>query len=1464
MNLKTTLVLLVVVASGIGLWLVRSKWAGQLGLAHQAQAECDDNTVQILEDKLTLEDLKRIEIKMRDADAVVLERGANDLWTAPGHWPTRKPDVEHLVQLLTNLRSRFAPIPLDDGHLLKDYGLDKPAVVVIVTAGSDRYRLAFAEKDPPNGDADEEAADRLSQPTYMCVSRENSTLPVLSASTVGLLGGPSTPCALLAASALVPERVGKPDEPREVIRLAPGLVAALSRPADYYQQRRLFPFERVAKEGEESRERVEELKAKSITVTRKKDDEKKIDGIEYTLARTDEDTLKRTGERWQLNGLPSGPDRLDPEKRKTILRALPDLWAEQFVSKPEQDLARYGLKDPELTLRVIDEGGSPITLLIGAESPTKKERTVVRSMPAFGGRPPQQFVDKVEDRFRYAKLANNDQIFEIKDDKLKDLFVPASDLRDATLTRFPSRDATRLELEHGTDKFVLVKHKSKDKEGKEEERWRLEMKDKAGKPVSAPAESDKVADLLARLAALQARGKEEIRDKADAKVDGLDKPTTVVRVTFEEKISGDGEQEKRKPPLTRTLTVGKHDTDKKKLYVRDDWRINVVEDSLAPLLERPATAYRGRRVLDFADKDVDEIEVDRNGKKEVALKQKDGAWKLTAPSAADADSVRARQLAADLGRLEAVEYVNDAPTTKQLDEEYGLSKPAVEVRLKFTGDKSAEKLLIGKQRAKKQEFFAKRAADSAVFVVRQDIRDALDKDALAYLPLQIWQLALDDIVALNIHKEGQDAYTLTKKVSAWRIAGPFGADATTLDVRPMVQELANLRCERYVAQSTKELAKYGLDKPYLTVVLTAKEGAAAKEHTLLIGKPTGEPVLAPPPPDGLGLTGAPRFAKSNASDAVFVVSGRLLTAVDKAALDLLSRDLLNLDPNSITRIQNNAGGKKLTLVKQDKAWKVIESAAGQPYTADDLTALRTAFACAHPPIDRFAAYDPPKTDLKKFGLDPPAWTVTITVQPPDVDGKPAKPVEHTIVVGQPVEVKKAPRYARIDNGPGVVVLGAGAVAELGHEYLAFVDHALLKVKPGDVTALVRRMGNDDLEIAKRDDGWRLLKPADQQADEQTVQALLEQLAKARASTISAYPAKDLKPFGLDKPVAVVTLRLSADGKKTQQVLKIGKVVDEERELGQPAAHFVQVEGSSAVGVLPAHLAQSLLAGPLAFRDRSLAHFADADRVILKRGPRSAVFTKVDGTWKLTKPLETDAEHQDLDDFVNAVAKLRAAELVSDKAKPTADELKKFGLDKPVTHWSFLSGDKEVLGLYLGTQPALKGGGKDPRCYARMASSDLIFLLDASLTRQALAEYRSRTLWTAPLDAAQADLLSYKHGDKSFVLEKGTVGWQVAGKTDVKIDTKAVNAALAALAGLKPERFVVDKDADLKLYGLDPPELVIEAQTPNGRRLLHVGRIEGDSKRYYARVPTKDSTSVFVISEADAAKLVRQLAGFTAK
>jgi hypothetical protein len=941
----------------------------------------------------------------------------------------------------------------------------------------------------------------------------------------------------------------------------------------------------------------------------------------------------------------------------------------------------------------------------------------------------------------------------------------------------------------------------------------------------------------------------DILDGKDAKTYGLADPaaTAEIKVMAEQEVKG-ADDSKKKKERTFTFRLGKQDGDRLYVQVQSVERINVLknQDHLASLATRGALAYRGRRVLDFTDSAVESLEIERPGEK-ITLKQDKGDWKLIALAQADADGTKASQLVNNLGRLEAVEYVNEAPKADDLSKLYGLDKPALQVMVKFTdAAKPAVKLLVGKQREGKPEYFAKLEASPGVFVVRKDTHDEIDQGSLTFRPLQLWHVFNQDVATIRIQKEGEEEYSLTRKGNEWHILGPFDAVAVPIFAQPIATDLASLRCERYETAAADDLAKYGLDKPYLRVTLTTapKEGALEKpvERTILIGKPTEKDAKA-------------RFAKlGDAKEKiVFVVGDKLVASLDHVALDLLDRRLLAVAPASLISIETKGGDAPFTLEHKDNTWQVTQSPAGKftpdPYGINSATRVWTNLEAL-----RFAAYGP-KAELAKYGLDKPALTITVFVeQPPAADGKKPGPAKHTLALGKPVEGGAGERYARLDNQAGVAVLAAPIVTELTRTYLDFVDRTVLTIDASKVNAVLRKMGNDTLEMSKNDEGWQIVKPVPMRADDDTLQSLIEQLSSLRASRVAEYPAKDPKAFGLDAPAAEITLRVpGADGTPTDRILKLGKPVDD-----KSGDRFAMANGGQTVFVLPGPLTKRMTAAPLALRNRNLARFADADKVVLERGTRKATFIKVEGTWKLTNPVEAEAEHTDLEEFLfgtGGVAKLQADELVVEKPA----DLKPYGLDKPVARWHFYAGGKEVMNLAIGSRDK---AGK--RCYAQLAGNDLVFLLKPELTTHATAEYRSRSVWPAPPDAAQVEMVRFVYASNPFTLEKSGPTWLVTGKPDVKINSRAVNDALAALAGLKIDHYVVDKGADLALYGLDKPQLILEVQTPTGKRVLHFGRPEGESKRHYALNPEKNKDAVFVLSEADCAKIVRDLAGFTQK
>src|SRR5688500_13631557 len=139
MNFKTTLILAGLVVAGGLIWFF---WSGQATDVHTGPS------ARLLEKELWPEALARIEITS-GSRKTVLERAGEDEWSLPGKWPVRTNEAKELERTLTQLRSRFTPIPLSgDGKAqLREYGLDNPAVVVKLTLQNKKeHTLAFGEK----------------------------------------------------------------------------------------------------------------------------------------------------------------------------------------------------------------------------------------------------------------------------------------------------------------------------------------------------------------------------------------------------------------------------------------------------------------------------------------------------------------------------------------------------------------------------------------------------------------------------------------------------------------------------------------------------------------------------------------------------------------------------------------------------------------------------------------------------------------------------------------------------------------------------------------------------------------------------------------------------------------------------------------------------------------------------------------------------------------------------------------------------------------------------------------------------------------------------------------------------------------------------------------------------------------------------------------------------------------------
>jgi hypothetical protein len=1205
MNLKTTFLLIVLAGAGVGAWY----WVASRKIEEPSSA-----TLTFLNQSLTPDRITRVEAKRGKETLFTLERVGND-WVLPGKWPCRQQEAEQIVALLGSLRSRYVPVTIAADTNLKDFGLTNDPITVEIKTGDETHTLRFGEEP---GDT-----NRFTRPTYLRV-----------------------------------------DDKPEIVRLGPGITAALDRKLDYFQQRRLFPVERVAKD-EESTPKVEQLDAAQVEVD--------TPNAKFTLVKKDKDWILKDAEQkkdktWESAGK---NDRVDPDRLNALLRGFPDLWAEKFVDKKDKSLEDFGLKDPEYTLVVSKAGGVKRKLLVGKVSATKTTEKPAPPPPQFGmpPRPPE----KVTEEYRFAKFDGNDQIFEIKADKLKNIAIPLDELRDPRLARFKPDDVKRLEIKHGNQDLVLVKVTEKVKDV-EKTKWRFE------KPTPGDADTKQVEDALQKIADLQARDK-EVLDNTDLKTVGLDKPTARITITVEEgKKDKDKKDDENKDKIkTRTIVmqVGVKDKEKDKAYVRvDGWpRVNQVGAEVLKLAERSDLAYR---------------------------------------------------------------------------------------------------------------------------------------------PRELWKLDRDAVTRITI--DADTPYALERKDGKWKVE-PLDANVAGKEIDDLAGDLSHLQAERFEAAHVKDFAAYGLDKPAMKISVTAKDG---KPHTLEVGKNT----------DG------GRFARLAGSDSVFVLNDKMLANVRRNPLELLDRDLLHVNPADIQRVRFESASP-FTLEEAKKGTWQVSGGQGPPIPIgkEQLITILTPFAKLH--AEKFEAFGG-KIDWDKFGLAKPATKIIVTVSDPIA----GKGKDHVIELGK--EAGKSGRFARVDGKDAVVVLSDAVAALMQRSFVDFVDPRVLNFDLEALSRIERQMKDAPLELTRRDDAWQITKPGIRDADNLTVFDLQKRVANLQAKRIAAFPAKDLKEFGLDAPTAIVTLYLEDLGSK--HVIKVGNLTkDTSRK--DTDERFAMVDDKSMVIVLSPELSRMLVAPALFYADRNLASFSGADRVELTRGGRKVVFTRDDKGWQVAQPTKGKADSADLDAFVRGLQRLRADEIVAEKAT----DLKKYGLDAPVAEWRFKQGDADRLHLLVGAAEDKK---PDARRYAKLGDKGTIFLLSDRLSAKATAEYQVRQVWE-PFRVGQVEELTISGPEKSYTLTRKDDMWTVAGMPGLKVRGPELADTLGALAYIRTMEYVAEGKPDLKTFGLEKPSWKIEAKVGKDKRELWLGSQQPGTMYYYATVP--GSGVVFTVNPLDSVVLARPLA-----
>ncbi len=318
-----------------------------------------------------------------------------------------------------------------------------------------------------------------------------------------------------------------------------------------------------------------------------------------------------------------------------------------------------------------------------------------------------------------------------------------------------------------------------------------------------------------------------------------------------------------------------------------------------------------------ADK-INELRITAQGESSL-LRKSDAGWKMFEPVEVEADPPEAIGVATALTGVEIVRVVDDNATNL---EQFGLADPAITVAFKADGG-AAGTLKLGNKNATQGELYALKDDSKRVFLVSAFQETTFNKKAFDLRDKKILKFDRDKADSLVLSK-GADTMELSRSGTDWKVVKPVPSRSDFSTIEGFLTRLSSSNMSKLVEQEPKDLARYGLDKPAMTVTI----GAGSAKTVLQVGKTEG------------GET----YAKDASRPMVFTVDSTLQGDLNKSFDDYRKKELFEFRPFTLARLRavlDAPGGPKTYEFEKvppatpadSETWKVTR-VGGSSHTAD--------------------------------------------------------------------------------------------------------------------------------------------------------------------------------------------------------------------------------------------------------------------------------------------------------------------------------------------------------------------------------------------------------------------------------------------------------------------------------------------------------------------------------------------------
>jgi hypothetical protein len=530
------------------------------------------------------------------------------------------------------------------------------------------------------------------------------------------------------------------------------------------------------------------------------------------------------------------------------------------------------------------------------------------------------------------------------------------------------------------------------------------------------------------------------------------------------------------------------------------------------------------------------------------------------------------------------------------------------------------------------------------------------------------QVDRDSVTAVTI-RNSEGSLQLTKAADGnWLIETPVKDRADSLAISTLFTSLESLRMDAVPAGKGGGLADYGLTKGDVSIKVNGKNPVE-----LLIGKDTA-------------IEGKV-YMRIEGKDTAYVAAKELRDQAAKGVKDWRDRKLSDLTAAQVNKVILKTSKGEIEAEKTSNHWSLVRPFKGR---ADDQKLMDLISNTTAPRIEDFVA---DTKDLGAFGLNEPRATVTFHadgVKDPVVlqignAKKTDKPQEKKD--GDPEEPATPPPpkhvYVKLSTREGVFTIPAAIESLLETQPNDLRDQNLMRVQPDMVDRItLEAPGRGKIILGRNGEEWvRKGDKSDTPVNGGAANKLLSDLTTMKVTRFVADVAGDLKQYGLDAPVASVTLSSystegtpeTKPGDRPLAKLMFGKFEGD--------AGYAKLEDEPFIVAVPQVLLDEIWTDPLQWQDLKIQELKSEDVAsfeIARAGQPSLAFERdKEKKWKLAKG-DGAVSQGAVDSLVNTLANLRAVRWAGATAAATQ------GLEKPNVVITFTLADKKTGKLTVGS------------------------------------------------------------------------------------------------------------------------------------------------------------------------------------